>query len=600
MIRIQYRVVIILLMLVTIAPKALVQTGYLLEAESFAHTGGWSIDQQFFEIMGSSYLIAHGLGKPVGDAKTQISLPAKGKYYVWVRTKDWAPYPIGPGKFELKIGTDYCRAFGATGQIGWQWIPGGTLQVSNPNRIDISLTDLTGFDGRCDAIYFTTKKNDVPPSDYKAMMQWRKELLHIPEQPKLAGNYDLVVTGGGMAGICTAVVAARQGLKVALIQDRPVLGGNNSSEIRVHLMGLIDLENPYPVLGRVVRELDNGDPENANPDGRLYGDDRKAAIVASEKNIDLYLNMFAYKVEKEGDMITAIVARNIKTNEDIQFAGTLFADCTGDGTIASKAGADYRIGRESKFETGESLAPDTADNFVLGATNMWYAADMGQASQFPETPWALQFSDEYFINSPTSEWFWETGFNNFDPLTQAEEIRDHNFRAVYGNWSYLKNKTTNYSNYALTWVSYIAGKRESRRISGDYILTQMDCEGTREKQPDAFVTATWTIDLHFPDADNSKYFPGEEFLSATEHIRVKPYQIPYRCLYSRNINNLFMAGRNISTTHVAFGSTRVMRTTGMMGELVGYAASLAIKYNTSPRGVYESYCDELKKTILGN
>src|SRR5690606_3051211 len=194
-------------------------------------------------------------------------------------------------------------------------------------------------------------------------------------------------------------------------------------------------------------------------------------------------------------------------------------------------------------------------------------------------------------------WQWETGFGNFNTITEAEQIRDHNLRAVYGNWSYLKNhKPEKYAKRELAWVAYIGGKRESRRLMGDHILTQMDIQEGK-MYPDATVTATWTIDLHFPDKKNSLYLPDEEFFAGTKLIRVAPYTIPYRSLYSRNINNLFMAGRNISTTHVAFGSTRVMRTCGMMGEVVGMAASIAKKYQSSPRSVYEKYLSEFMRMI---
>lgn len=575
------------------------QKAILLETESFTKMGGWEIDPQYIDIMGSSYLMAHGMGVPVANASTIADLPGAGVFHVWVRTKDWAPFPVGPGKFLLKIGDNYSHEFGSSGEVGWKWYRGGIVKIDHATSVKIELEDLTGFEGRCDAVYLTRDENDLPPNDLETMVPWRKKLLRTTEPTSLGRKFDLVVIGGGMAGICAAVAAARSGLTVALVQNRPVLGGNNSSEIRVHLMGKVDQGNPYPTLGRIVRELDNGDPHNANINGKLYGDDRKESVVKMERNISLFLNMHACQVEMDGNTIKAVTARNIETNEEVRFEGRLFADCTGDGTLGFLSGADYRIGRESKAETGESLAPDKADHFVLGTSNMWHSSDFGKPSEFPETPWALQFTDDYFIDSPTSEWYWETGFNNFDPIKEAEEIRDHNFRAIYGNWSYLKNRLKEkYENFQLDWVAYIGGKRESRRLLGDYVFSEMDCDGTIPTQPDGFVTATWTIDLHFPKPENSRFFPGQEFLTSTEHKRVKPYQVPYRCLYSRNIENLYMAGRNISTTHVAFGSTRVMRTTGMMGELVGYAASLAIMHRTSPRGVYENYLDELRSILI--
>ena len=577
--------------------KVCAQDHYLLEAESFADKGGWKVDQQFFELMGSSYLLAHGLGEPVGDAKTEIKLPAKGKYTLWVRTKDWAPYPQGPGKFKLAINGEWLEtAFGSTGLEGWQWYNGGEIKVKE-TAVTVTLKDLTGFDGRIDAIWFSRKTDFKPPNDVESLEKWRVDLLNIPENSEEQGPFDLVVVGGGMAGTCAALAAARSGLKTALIQNRPVLGGNNSSDVRVHLMGDLD-KNFYPKLGRIVRELDNGDPGNGHANGKNYGDKRKLDVVGAEKNLHLFLNMHAYKVNKTGNRITSVVARHIEENRDVLFNGVLFADCTGDGTMAFLAGADYRMGRESREETGESLAPEQADQFTLGTSNLWASVVEDQPSTFPETPWALQFSDEYHIDEPKSDWEWETGFGNFNTIYDAEALRDHNFRAIYGNWSYLKNnKIEKYANNKLAWVAYIGGKRESRRIMGDYILSQMDAQGENGHQPDGYVTATWTIDLHFPDKNNSQYFNGQEFFAATTHIRVAPYTIPYRCLYSRNIDNLYMAGRNISATHVAFGSTRVMRTCGMMGEVVGYAAELAIKYNTTPRDVYHSHLEELTKLM---
>ncbi|MCB0689211.1 MAG: FAD-dependent oxidoreductase [Saprospiraceae bacterium] len=574
------------------------QKEILLEAESFKTTGGWVIDQQFFDVMGSSYLLAHGLGHSVADAASSFQVQESGTYQVWVRTKDWAPFPKGPGKFILEIGDHYQYEFGSTGKKGWQWYKGGEINLSSGQKINIRLHDMTGFDGRCDAIFLTTDLGFTPPEEGQSLSHWRRELLGLPETPMDAGLYDLVVIGGGMAGTCTALSAARQGLKVALVQNRPVLGGNNSSEIRVHLMGRTD-KNDFPVLGRIVHELDNGDPGNANSDGDRYGDDRKEEIVRMQPNLDLFLSMHAYDVEMKDHQITAVIARHIQTNEELRFPGRLFADCTGDGTIGYLAGADYRMGRESKEETGEDLAPEKSDSFTLGTSNLWHASVMDTISSFPETPWALTFTDEYYIDAGKADWQWETGFGNFNTITEAEEIRDHNFRAIYGNWSFLKNeKKDKYQYHQLDWVAHIGGKRESRRLMGDYVLNQYDCQG-ENPQDDGFVTATWTIDLHFPDPENKKYFEGEEFFAATKHIRVAPYNIPYRCLYSRNIDNLFMAGRNISTTHVAFGSTRVMKTCGMMGELVGYAAGLCKKYDVLPRQVYEKHLAELTDILKG-
>jgi len=569
----------------------LAQHQVLVEAESFDNIGGWVVDQQSFPVIHSSYLMAHGMGRPVSDAVATVHFAKKGTYRLWVRTKDWAPYPKGPGKFEVWVdGKPVDGVFGESGKVDWMWYDGGTIDIGK-DSVEIRLKDLTGFNGRCDALLFTRSKAE-PPQDSAGMSALRKELLNLDGSRKDTGSFDLVIVGGGIAGTCAAISAARLGLTGALIQDRPGLGGNNSSEVRVHLMGDVD-KNHYPKLGRIVRELDNGDPGNGNPDAKEYGDKRKIDIIKAEKNISLFLNTHVYQVEMEGERIAAVVGRNIRTNEETRFTGTYFADCTGDGTVGFLAGADYRMGRESRAETGESFAPEEADNFTLGTSNLWASLPVDSVTSFPETPWALPFSDEYHIDEERSDWQWETGFGNMNTITEAEKIRDHNLRAVYGNWSYLKNhKPEKYGKRELAWVAFIGGKRESRRLIGDHILTQMDVQEGK-LYPDATVTATWTIDLHFPNEKNTLYFPGEEFFASTKHIRVAPYTIPYRCLYSRNIPNLFMAGRNISTTHVAFGSTRVMRTCGMMGEVVGMAASVARRHGTTPRGVYEQHLDEL-------
>jgi len=568
----------------------------LVEAESFEDLGGWVVDQQFVDQMGSPYLLAHGLGEPVNDATTKVEFTKEGKYRVWVRTRDWvAPWkaPGAPGRFQLLIdGKPLETVFGTEG-ADWHWQDGGAVEVTK-KQVAIALHDLTGFEGRCDAIVFTTDTNFKPPNESEGLKSFRRKLLGLPDAPEDAGKYDIVVVGGGIAGTCTAVSAARLGLQVALIQNRPVLGGNNSSEVRVHLNGNINLP-PYPALGNVVKELDSGKRGNAQP-AENYDDRKKLRVVQAEKNISLFLNTHVYKVEKKGNRIIAVIAKNIITGKEMRFEAPLFADCTGDGTIGFLAGADHRYGRESRAQTGELLAPEKADRMTMGASVQWYSVQTDEPAAFPDCPWALQFNEESCQRLTRGDWDWETGLNR-DQITEFESIRDHALRAVYGNWAFLKNSSRGkikYEKLKLSWVAYIAGKRESRRLLGDVILQQQDIQQQKEF-PDAFVTTTWTIDLHYPDPKNTKYFPGEEFRSIAKFTPIEPYPIPYRCLYSRNIDNLMMAGRCISVTHVALGTVRVMRTCGMMGEVVGMAASLCKKHDTDPRGVYHDHLDELKK-----
>lgn len=569
-----------------------------VEAESFTHKGGWVVDQQFMDLMGSPYLLAHGMGEPVEDAYTEVTFPEIGTYYAYVRTYNWtSPWKDGegPGKFCLSVGNKkLISPLGAEGSA-WMWQVAGKISVKDRKTV-LKLQDLTGFDGRCDAIYFTTEEGKVPPSDVKELEAFRREALGLPDTPALAGQYDLVVIGAGIAGMSAAVSAARLGCKVALINDRPVVGGNNSSEIRVHLGGRIEA-GPYKELGNLQKEFGPTRGGNAQP-ADYYEDRKKLDWLANEKNITLFLNYRAIGVAKDGNNITSVVAKHIESGVELEFKAPLFSDCTGDGTIGYLAGADYRMGRESREEFGENTAPEKPDKMTMGASVQWYSVDNKKPSAFSHFNYGVEFNEENCEKVMMGEWTWETGMN-YDQIKDFERIRDYGLLVVYSNWNYLKNRmkdNSQYRNRKLGWVAYVSGKRESRRLMGDYILKEDDLR-KYVMHEDGTAATTWSIDLHYPDPANTKNFPGQEFKSIAKHINIYPYPIPYRCLYSRNIDNLFMAGRNISVTHVALGTVRVMRTTGMMGEVVGMATSICKKYAVKPRNVYQSHLDELKKLM---
>jgi hypothetical protein len=568
---------------------------YLLEAESFAHKGGWVVDQQFMDLMGSPYLMAHGMGMPVEDAVTQITLPVAGTYYIYVRTFNWtSPWHNGegPGKFRLLVGGKrLASTLGAEG-TEWMWQAAGKIRVRDPQTV-VTLQDMTGFNGRCDAVYFTTDEHQTPPADITELDRFRRKALNLPDVPDSAGAFDFVVIGGGVAGMSAAIAAARLGCKVALINDRHVLGGNNSSEIRVHLGGRIET-GVYPELGNLQKEWGPSRGGNAKP-AAFYEDDRKAKAIANEPNITLFPGYRATGLRMDGQKIASVVAQHIETGGELRFEAPLFADCTGDGTIGYLAGADYRMGRESREEFGESTAPEQADKMTMGASVQWYSEDTGKPSVFPRFNFGVTFNEQNSERVTMGEWTWETGMN-FDQIRDFERIRDYGLLVVYSNWSFLKNElkeNDTYRNRKLGWVAYLSGKRESRRLMGDYVLKEDDLR-KHVAHKDGTAATTWSIDLHYPDPKNTAHFPDAEFKSIAKHINIYPYPVPYRCLYSRNIDNLFMAGRNISVTHVALGTTRVMRTTGMLGEVVGMAASLCRKHKVNPRGVYQRHLDELK------
>ncbi len=338
----------------------------LIEAESFANKGGWAVDQQFMDQMGSPFLIAHGMGIPVKDASTTVQFSEPGKYRMFVRTRNWAARwnnKDAPGKFQVLInGKTVAPVFG-TEAMDWSWQDGGIIDVKKKSST-LSLKDLTGFNGRCDAILFTSDLSFMPPSDVQKMAELRAELNPSTVQVNDAGQFDFVVIGGGMAGTCAAISAARLGLKVALVQDRPVLGGNNSSEVRVHLGGRINLE-PYPNLGNLVNEIGPSKEGNARP-YENYEDDKKMAAVRNEKNIHLFLNNHANIVNMKDGRIESIQATNTETGQKLLFSAPLFADCTGDATIGVLAGAKYMTGRESSKEFGKSTAPEVADDLTMG------------------------------------------------------------------------------------------------------------------------------------------------------------------------------------------------------------------------------------------
>ena len=557
----------------------------LIETESFSDHGGWKLDTQFIREMGSPYLLAHGLGTPVQDATTTIEVKEGGNYQLFARTKDWVARwgaKGQPGRFQIIInGTPAKSTFGTKG-AQWDWQGGGKVSLKR-GKNTLALRDLTGFNGRCDAIYLTTFK-EVPPNDSGILPAWRRELLGITEKP-LEKKYDLVVVGGGYSGMGAAISAARMGCKVALIQDRGVLGGNGSSEVRVWAKGNIR-RGKFPRIGEIIEEI--ADKAKKSPGTyEEFEDAKKEAIVRTEKNLDLQLYHHAFKVEKSGKKISAVHAFDVRSGQVTRFSGALFVDATGHGTIGYLAGADHTMTEKGR----------------MGMSNMWAWANEEKAISFPDTPWALDLNmaDFPYPRDFHGQWFWESGYDK-DPLGDAEGIRDWNLRAVFGAFNAMKNRdgADKHPNATLTWVAYVGGPRESRRLLGDVILTEEDIVSKRDF-PDGCVPSTWSIDLHYPKKQYAQKFPDNPCISYAVHgkgvDRSYGYPVPYRCFYSRNIENLFMAGRCVSVTHEALGTVRVMKTCGMMGEVVGRAASICIKRDCLPRDVYKSYLDDLIELI---
>jgi hypothetical protein len=565
----------------------------LVEAEAFEKLGGWVVDQQFMDQMGSPFVLAHGLGVPVQDATTSVEFAAGGTYKVWVRTRDWvAPWkaPGAPGRFQVLIdGTPLNTTFGTEG-ADWHWQDGGTIRVEpGRQRVAVSLHDLTGFEGRCDAIVFAGRANFAPPNRDPGMTAFRRRALGLSDKPEDGGEFDLVVVGGGIAGTCAAISAARLDLKVAFVQDRPVVGGNNSSEVRVWLQGARNAP-PYERLGDVVAELEQKRSAHYGPTNTadLYEDEKKLAVLRAERNIRLLLGHRVNAADTKGGRLVAVVAQEITSGRRIRLAGRWFADCTGDGCVGAMAGADL----------------DMTVPGHMGQTNLWNVVKTDRSQPFPRCPWALDLTDKPFPGRSKDKpditklggWYWEAGFEH-DPIENGEQIRDWNLRAMYGAWDAMKNVDKVLPDYKLNWAAYVSGKRESRRILGDVVLTKEDLVNNRQ-YPDGCVPTGWKIDVHRPDERYDKGFEGDAFIAVADFGKYEmPYWVPYRCLYSRQTPNLFMAGRDISVTHEALGAVRVMKTCGIMGEVVGMAASLCRKHDCDPREIYEKHLDALKKLM---
>jgi hypothetical protein len=548
----------------------------LVEAEGFADHGGWVLDPQFLDVMGSPYLLAHGLGKPVTNAVTEVEFPDIGTYRLWVRTKDWVP-SHHPGQFKVLVDVrEVSATFGNHGQ-GWIWQDGGAIRIGK-KEVKIGLRDLAGFDGRCDALFFTTDMEFVPPNEAgENMAAWRRRLLGLPEGPLSAGQFDVVVVGGGIAGCSAALTAARLGLQVAFIQNRPVLGGNASPEIGITVRGQ---NRP------VVSEVAGLNREN---------------VIRAEKNIHLYLRWHVFRAKMKGHRIESVDAKDTATGKELRFAAPVFIDCTGTGSVGFLAGAEFRMGREAKSEFNESLAPEHADKLHHGNTVVFCTRTADHPTVFPDVPWATAVSKGYadlggqVTNDHDNEagltHFWEYG-QFLDPIKDAEEIRDHLFCAIYGTFATVKRlNPEKHANLELERVRHVPAGGESRRLMGDYILTENDVRSGK-----VFADAAALCRGHF-----CLHYPGDKYdfrLGDWKFVPVPLFTVPIRCLYSRNIDNLLMAGKHISVSHIAGSATKTMLNGGQTGVATGAAAFLCKKHAATAREVGRSHIKELQEILL--
>jgi len=582
------------------APQRAVEAvrGFLwLEAEGFADYGRWRLDTQFTHTMGSAYLIASGVGTPIGAATTSVTIPRAGVWRVWARTKDWLP-EFSPGAFAVTVNGRAGRRLGVSRRVGWLWEPAGDFDLA-AGEASVALQDLSGFFGRCDALILTTDLAYVPPDDAAALRAERFRLKGESGAVADRGTFDVVVVGAGPAGVPAAIAAARGGAKVALIGDRPVLGGNSSIEIGVNMCGAVVSKPAARETGIAEEAICRRARKRSPGTSDVYRE-----MCAAETNLTVFTCERMLEVEKDGDAIRAVRCRNTMTGAWSRFAGRFFVDATGDGWLGYYAGAEYRFGREGRPEFGEPEAPERPDLLTMSGllhepkVGVSYRAEKTDGSVAYETPvWAdvLPRGFTRNVRSLRGQW-WIEHAGYVDDCADPEFARDELIRISFAYWGWVKNVShlkDEARNYALCEIPIIDGRRDSRRLVGDYILTGQDCHAGRVF-PDAVAYGGWSLDIHDPLGMMAVETTGWCPL----HPSVPIYTIPFRSLYSKNVPNLLMAGRDVSVSHVALGSTRVQSTGSVMGQAVGTAAAMCVAGGLSPRQLGQTRIGELQQRLL--
>lgn len=576
-----------------------------IDAAEFENYGGFILETQFVREMGQAYLMSNGVGEPVAPASTTFNIADDGYYRVHIRTKNWL-CEYNPDGLVIEIdGIRYDHICAESHINDWYFEIGGDFLLQK-GKHTLKIYDTKGWFARFAAVVITNDYDFTPSKEIRMLKRQRAQIKHLKSTVKSMGHYDLIVVGGGVGGVVTAITAARYGLKTALINDRPMLGGNASDEANVTLEGAA--HRGYHETG-IVFELKTYRHSHDTTWSSTF-----EKFTKQEKNLDVFANTLLIDATTKNSRITEIFTVNTLNLQEHRFTSPLFVDATGDGWLGYYAGALHRIGREAKFQHEESFAPEIADGCTMSgcataqrsekgvrdATACSYLAEKTDAPvAFKAPAWAFRLpEDDALGRTPQKiecgEWWLEMP-NDYDDLFEGEFVRDSMIRMSLGYFDWLKNSWCDQEkarNYQLKKLGTYNAKRETRRLVGDYILTENDFTENSTFR-DAVAYCGWKIDVHHPDG----IFSGKKgAFTSNKEIPISP--IPLGTLYSKNIDNLMMVGRCISVTHLGLGPVRVQLTIGTMGQAVATAAYLCNKWNVTPRCIRNDHIDELQQLLL--
>ncbi len=573
-----------------------------IDAPEFDELGGFVLESQFVGEMGQSYLMADSVGTVVSPATVKFSIKESGMHRFFVRTKNWCTEYAPDG---IVIEVDGDRSAHVCGKMhvnGWYFEIAGDFDLSVGEHV-LRVHDTDGWFGRFSCVIITNDYDFYPSRDVPTIKKQRRAIKGIKDEARDMGHYDLIVAGGGVAGVMAAVSAARYGLKTALINNRPRLGGNGSEESSVTLDGSTHIGEHETGL---VFEMKCYRETNQFTWSHTFEE-----FTSREKNLDVFHDTLVVGADTENGYITKIRTVNNLTLEEQIFCADRFVDSTGDAWLGYYAGASYRVGREAKFQHGEAFAPDVADGNTMSGCAMrkpliqdksicaFCAEPTDSPVTFTPPEWGFKLPDgDELGRTPgymnRGEWWLELQ-NDYDDIFEGEFVRDSMFRMAVGYFDWLKNSWPDKekaANYKLCSLGTYLARRESRRLVGDYILSENDyVEG--KTYPDTVGFCGWNIDVHHING----IFSGKEGrFTINRRPPLSPF--PLSALYSKNIDNLMMAGRCISVTHIGLGAVRVQLTTATMGQVVGTTAYLCKKYACTPREIRDLHIAELQQLLI--